>query len=130
MNKTGKPEKMGKPIGQLIIKLWGQQLGFLLLASGLLTGYNSLIALCVLLGGLIYWIPNAYFTLYAFRFRGAQAAAAVLRSMYRGETGKFMLTVVGFALVFTLVKPIEPISLFVSYSVMTISQWVLVSRWP
>lgn len=121
---------MGKPIGQLIFKLWGQQLGLLLLASGLLTGFSATVALSVLLGGLIYWVPNAYFTLYAFRFRGAQAAAAVLRSMYRGEVGKFMLTVVGFALVFTLVKPIEPLSLFVSYSAMTISQWILVSRWP
>lgn len=121
---------MGKQIGQLILKLWGQQLGILLLIVSIVWWFNPWVAYSMLLGGLIYWIPNAYFTLYTFRFRGAQAAAIVLRSMYRGEVGKFMLTVVGFALVFTWVKPIEPIALFVTYIVMIFSQWILVSRWP
>lgn len=120
---------MGNSIGRPIAILWGWQLGLLLLASALLWWLNPVLAYSVLIGGLIYWVPNAYFTLYAFRFRGAQAAANVLRSMYRGEFGKFLLTGVGFALAFVLVKPLDSIGLFAAFIGMTLSQWLLVSRW-
>ena len=117
-------------MNQLIVKLWVQQLGLLFLASAIVGSFNAIASYSALLGGLIYWLPNAYFTLYAFRFRGAQAATVVLRSIYRGETGKFVLTIIGFALVFLLVKPLSPIILFISYIAMIFSQWMLVSRWP
>ncbi|MGH1486638.1 MAG: ATP synthase subunit I [Cellvibrionaceae bacterium] len=120
----------GKTIGRLITVLWGRQLTFLLLVVGILWWFDPVLAYSALIGGLIFWLPNAYFTLYAFRFRGAQAAAAVLRSMYRGEIGKFVLTIVGFSIVFSVVKPLEPISLFLTYIVMTVTHWILVSRWP
>lgn len=120
---------MGKPISRLIITLWGKQLALLGLLVIPLWLFNTVLAYSALIGGLIYWIPNAYFTLYAFRFRGARAAATILRSMYRGEVGKFALTVVGFAIAFSLVKPLEPVSLFLAYIAMTISHCFLVSRW-
>ncbi len=120
---------MDKDIGQLIVRLWGKQLGLLLLFVVCLWWFNSVTALSVLIGGLIYWIPNAYFTLYAFRFRGTEAAFIVLRSMYRGEFGKFLLTGVGFAIAFVLIKPIDPVGLFLAFIGMTVTQWIFVSRW-
>jgi len=76
---------------QKIAKLWLSQLVLLVLSTLVLWWFSPTSALSVLLGGLVYWVPNAYFTLYAFRFRGAQAAILILRSMYRGEFGKLLL---------------------------------------
>lgn len=110
--------------------LWVQQLLIIFIVAGAFWWFDSVSAYSSLIGGLLYWLPNAYFTLYAFRFKGARAAAMVLRSMYRGEVGKFTLTVVGFAIIFTWVKPLDPFALFITYSVITVSQWAFVSRWP
>ena len=65
-----------------------------------------------LLGGLIAWLPNIYFAHKAFRFSGARAAQAIVRSFYAGEAGKLIFTSALFALVFTGVKPLNPLSLF------------------
>ena len=119
----------GKSRGRLITILWGQQLTFLFLVVAILWWLDSVLAYSALMGGLIFWLPNAYFTLYAFRYREVQAAATVLRSMCRGEAGKFVLTIVSFALAFSLVKPLDPSSLFLAYMAMTVVHWILVSRW-
>ena len=112
---------------RLIAKLWGQQLFFLLLISGLIWQFNSISAYSILLGGLIFWLPNTYFSVYAFRFHGASAAVQILRSMYLGEVGKFVLTLVGFALTFTTVQPLNVISLFIAYISMVLSHYLFVS---
>lgn len=121
---------MKPTIRQRFVQLWISQ--FCLLAVAILitwfTGYPVL-AKSILIGGIIYWIPNAYFAFYAFRYRGAQATAYVLRSMYRGEFGKFVLTGVGFAIVFTSVEPLNPGGLFTAFIGMTVWQWLFTSRW-
>ena len=48
---------------------------------GPIAGYSGL---C---GGLIAWLPNVYFAHKAFRFSGARAAQAIVRSFYAGEAG-------------------------------------------
>ncbi|AHL77583.1 ATP synthase subunit I [Stutzerimonas stutzeri] len=73
---------------------------------GNVAGYSGL------LGGLIALLPNIYFAHKAFRFSGARAAQAIVRSFYAGEAGKLIFTSVLFALVFTGVKPLNPLSLF------------------
>ncbi|WP_407313896.1 F0F1 ATP synthase subunit I [Pseudomonas sp. nanlin1] len=74
--------------------------------KGAVSGYSGL---C---GGLIAWLPNVYFAFKAFRFTGARAAQAIVRSFYAGEAGKLILTAVLFALAFVGVKPLAPIALF------------------
>jgi ATP synthase protein I len=76
-----------------------------------------------LAGGLIAVIPNLYFTSYAFRYRGARSAKLIVRAFNRGETGKFLLTLVGFGGVFTLVRPISVSTLFLVYVAMIAVQW-------
>eukprot|EP01132_Coremiostelium_polycephalum_P013877 gene13877-16878_t len=61
---------------------------------GVVAGYSGL---C---GGLIALLPNMYFAHRAFRFSGARAAQAIVRSFYAGEAGKLILTAVLFALTF------------------------------
>jgi ATP synthase protein I len=120
---------MGKTIGKKILALWGRQLTGLILVTVSLWWINTTLAYSILVGGLIYWIPNAYFTLYAFRFKGARAASAVLHSMYRGEVGKFVLTALGFSLAFISIKPINFVGLFLAYMAMMFTHWYFVSRW-
>jgi len=73
---------------------------------GGVAGYSGL---C---GGLIALLPNIYFAHRAFRFSGARAAQAIVRSFYAGEAGKLILTAVLFALVFAGIKPLAPLALF------------------
>ncbi|UFH49361.1 F0F1 ATP synthase subunit I [Pseudomonas sp. KNUC1026] len=75
-------------------------------AYGTVSGYSGLI------GGVIAWLPNVYFAYKAFRYSGARAAQAIVRSFYAGEAGKMILTAVLFALAFAGVKPLAPLALF------------------
>ena len=119
---------MGKLTYQLLLKMWLQQLLALFLVALSFWWFNRVISYSVFLGGLVYWIPNLYFAAYAFRFRGAQAAQQVLLGFYRGEIGKFILSCVGFAIVFTLVKPLHLLAFFIAYIVLTLLQWLQLSR--
>ncbi|WGL15372.1 ATP synthase subunit I [Microbulbifer bruguierae] len=94
------------------------------------------IALSALLGSLLCVLPNLYFGVRAFellgpnrgKLRGARASQRAVGSFYRAETGKFAMTLVGFALVFTMVKTLNPAALFISYGLCVILQWILVAR--
>ena len=99
-----------------------------LAGAGLHASGRPVTALSVVLGGALCALPNAYFGLRAFRDSGARAAQRVLENFYRGETGKFVLTLVGFAAVFVVVRPLDPAALFISYGLCVIVQWVLVAR--
>ncbi|WP_245673251.1 F0F1 ATP synthase subunit I [Endozoicomonas ascidiicola] len=80
-------------------------------------------ALSSLLGGLCCALPNAYFVGKAFRYRGARSAKQIVSSFYRGEAGKLVLTTVGFILIFTQVKPIEPLALFGAFVAVQSVSW-------
>ncbi|HEX5841667.1 MAG TPA: F0F1 ATP synthase subunit I [Pseudomonas sp.] len=84
---------------------------------GAVAGYSGL---C---GGLIAWLPNLYFAHKAFRFSGARAAQAIVRSFYAGEAGKLVLTAVLFALTFAGVKPLEPLAVFGVFFLTQLVNW-------
>ncbi len=90
--------------------------------------YEQTIAYSLLLGGLISVIPNVYFASYAFRYSGARAAPLIARAFFWGETGKFLLTVVGFGAVFLLVKPLDALALFSAFGAMILVQWIVTAR--
>ena len=85
---------------------------------------GTVFALSSLLGGLCCSLPNAYFVWRAFRYRGARSAKLIVSSFYRGEAGKLVLTSVGFILVFTLVKPLEPLALFGTFIAVQAVSWL------
>ncbi|HBX56466.1 F0F1 ATP synthase subunit I [Pseudomonas sp. UBA2684] len=84
---------------------------------GVVAGYSGL---C---GGLIAWLPNVYFAHKAFRFSGARAAQAIVRSFYAGEAGKLILTAVLFALTFAGVKPLEALAVFGVFFLTQLVNW-------
>lgn len=59
------------------------------------------------MGGGISLAGSLYFSLQAFRHAGATSAAHIVRSFYKGEAGKFVLTAALFAVVFVTVKSVE-----------------------
>jgi ATP synthase protein I len=85
--------------------------------QGPVAGYSGL---C---GGLIAWLPNMYFAHKAFRFTGARAAQAIVRSFYAGEAGKLILTAVLFALTFAGVKPLEALAVFGVFFLTQLVNW-------
>lgn len=86
------------------------------------------VAWSILAGGMIAVISHLYFTVYAFRYMGARASQQIARSFNRGETGKFVLTLIGFGCVFQGGLASEPLAVFGGYIAMLLWQWVLVAR--
>ncbi|MBS7598623.1 F0F1 ATP synthase subunit I [Pseudomonas sp. RC2C2] len=84
---------------------------------GAVSGYS---ALC---GGLIAWLPNVYFAWKAFRYTGARAAQAIVKSFYAGEAGKLILTAVLFALTSAGVKPLAPLAVFGVFLLTQLVSW-------
>ena len=85
-----------------------------LLCAGLwgwVAGYSGL------LGGLIAWLANVYFAFKAFRYFGARSAKAIVQSLWAGEMGKQILAAALFALLFVVVRPLEPLAVFAGYLV-------------
>lgn len=97
-----------------------------------LVAYDKVFAYSVLSGGLIAIVPQGYFALLAFRWRGARSAPAIARSSYLGEVGKFILSVAGFAVVFAAVRPVDGLAVFIGYLVMLpvqfVGSWLLLTR--
>ena len=78
---------------------------------GWVAGYSGL------LGGLIAWLANVYFAFKAFRYFGARSAKAIVQSLWAGEMGKQILAAALFALLFVVVRPLEPLAVFAGYLV-------------
>ncbi len=81
-------------------------------------GYSAL------LGGIICLIPNAYFAYRTFAYQGAQAARKIVNSFYKAEAVKLGLTALFFGLTFKYVKPLEPLSLFMTFFIVQVVHWL------
>ena len=103
------------------------QLALLVLASLFLLMIDRVIAYSVFSGGLTAIVPQAYFALYAFRWRGARSAQAIARASYVGEVGKFALSVAGFVIVFTMLRPISGLAVFAGFLAMLVIQ--IIGSW-
>lgn len=110
------------------------QLAVLLLSCLLLAVWDRVWAVSALCGGLVAVIPQAWFAARVFRYRGARSAKVAARSGYAGEVGKFLLSAVGFAAVFILLRPVSGAAVFAGYLVMLALQitgsWMLLRRSP
>ncbi len=104
------------------------QLILLIAVCCILWPVDNVLSYSALLGGSLVVLPNVYFAFYAFRFMGSRQASIALHSIYRGEMGKFTLTLVGFALVFLLVKPLHSAALFGAFIVATGIHWIVTAK--
>jgi ATP synthase protein I len=108
------------------------QLAVLVLLCLVLLASDTVCAYSVFSGGLIAVLPQAYFAVLAFRWRGAKSARAIARSSYIGQAGKFLLSVAGFAAVFAALRPLNAPAVFAGYLLMLAIQitgsWLLLRR--
>jgi len=102
-------------VGQFLAMVLVGSVGYLL--AGQVSGLSAM------LGGLIAWLPNTYFALRAFRYRGARAAQKIVRSFYAGAFGKMILTMAMFAIVFIKVKPLSALALFIGFAIVQTANW-------
>jgi ATP synthase protein I len=109
-------------------KVWLRQAAVLLVSVVATAWFDWITAKSVLIGGLIYLLPTIYFALTTLCRQNNRSTELILQNMYRGEAGKFLLTSTGFMIAFIVLKPIEVVSLFLSFFTMTIIGLVMMSR--
>lgn len=96
----------------------------LLLAStfaAMLLLVDPTMAWSFLCGGLVNVVPGVYFARQVFQTRKT-AVAEVTRAFYRGEVVRFVLTAVGFGMVFALLRPLNAVAVFAGFGVMWVVQ--------
>jgi ATP synthase protein I len=76
------------------------------------------------LGGLIAFIPSAYYVWRSSRLLNPGEAAEILKANYKAEAGKLGLTAVLFGVAFTQFGPIAAVPLFTTYILTLLSYWV------
>ncbi len=109
-------------------KLYATQIALLSVVSLCLLWVDITTAYSVLLGGLTFIVPTGFFARQVFRYRGAQATRQITQAFYRGEVTKFVLTAMAFALIFTLVKPLNLMALWLAYVMALVIHHLLAIR--
>lgn len=117
---SSRKKKSDSPIRQVIL---AQAIASLLAASSLLL-WDWVAAYSALLGGLICVIPNGYL---AFRISATDGLSRARRTgrLIQGEAGKLIQTVLLFALVFGLVRPLESAALLLSFIGIQLLHWLV-----
>jgi ATP synthase protein I len=85
------------------------------IALVLFLAVNMELATSVVIGGLAFIIPNAYFAKYVFRYSAADSPRLAVRWLYLGEVVKVIATVMIFAIGFLLVERLNVPALFIAY---------------
>ena len=111
-----------------LLKATIYQIAALLLVVAFISMTDKLMAVSVLMGGLIQILPQAWFSWQAFKYAGASNVDRVVRSMYRGELGKVVMTATLFAILFTVDKQWNYIVLFTTFLAMIPLQWFLTKK--
>lgn len=128
MNSSDKEKQQKKALiaskNPLLFTLAVQLLA-VLPVSAILGLLNRLWLTSFLWGVLVYAVPNAYFTLYAFRYSRSGNSQLIVKSFYTGEFGKHALAAVGFAMVLKFVSPLHLPMLFAGFIGLITVQWFI-----
>lgn len=85
-----------------------------------------LIAKSTAIGALLSFMTQAVFAGFIFWYTGYRARLHIVSQLYRGQMVKWLLTVVGFALIFIMIRPLSAPALFIGFIIMQSSQsWAL-----
>lgn len=100
----------------VMLRVLVAQVGVGVVLAGVFSGvYGHVAGYSALLGSLTCAIPNAFLALRLSVPRRDTGGNALLRAAYIGEAGKLALTVLMFATVFALVRPLAAPALFVGF---------------
>ncbi|MBP2279807.1 ATP synthase protein I [Psychrobacter sp. PL19] len=79
------------------------------------------------IGALLSFATQAVFAGFIFWHSGYRARRHIVSQLYRGQMVKWLLTVLGFALIFITIQPLSAPALFVGFIVMQFSHTVMLS---
>jgi ATP synthase protein I len=100
------------------------QLAVALFFPLLMLPFGTASAWSALAGTLTGFIPNVYFAYRTFKFSGARAAGAIMRSAFAGHIGKWAMVVVFFIVLFTYFKSsLNYASLFGGFIAVKLTIW-------
>ena len=100
--------------GTTVVKILSYQVLIIIVVTiGFLLTGKEWQALSSILGGIAAFVPNLYFALRIHRSKG-QEARKIINSFYAGESGKLLLTVALFMMIFQ-VQNIQILPLLVGY---------------
>ena len=84
-----------------------------------------LVAKSLSIGALLSFATQVVFASFIFWHSGYRARQHIVTQLYRGQMVKWLLTIVGFAAIFIMVKPLSAPALFFGFIVMQISHSLL-----
>ena len=112
----------------LAYKIVGTQATIASLVPLLFLLMNKEAAVCALIGGWIATASNAYFAFQAFRYSGARAARQMVKSFQRGESGKFVITIVLMLVAYRQVPALQirenVLAMFTAFIAVLIVSWL------
>lgn len=97
-------------------------------AVGAVFGQAHLTAKSVAAGAMLAFVAQSAFTLIAYRLTGAKARQAIMLNMYLGQMIKWVITLLGFALIFKMALPIHTMLVFLGYVAMLVAHVVMMWR--
>ncbi len=98
-------------------------LGFLLEAFGVAYATKSLA-----LGGLLGYLAQCAFAVMAYRKTGTKAGQVIMLNMYLGQVIKWAITLIGFALIFMFVKPVQSFLVILGYFILQVVNIITMFR--
>ncbi len=89
---------------------------------------DLVIAKSAAIGGLLGFATQMVFAWFMFSYTGYQARNRIVSQFFRGQALKWLLTVFGFALIFTTVEPLSAPALFIGFIIMKVSHVLMLGR--
>ncbi len=80
------------------------------------------------LGGLLGYLAQCVFTFMAYRTTGAGARQLIMLNMYLGQIFKWVITLIGFALIFIFAKPIQAFLVILAYFLLQVVNTVVMFK--
>ncbi|WP_369600511.1 ATP synthase subunit I [Hahella sp. SMD15-11] len=100
------------------------QISIALILAAIALGWGRNTSLSILTGAMICALPNLYFTSRVFAWQGARAARQIVKTFYRAEAIKLILTAILFALAFRFAPWLEVLPLFIGFIVVQSVHWL------
>ena len=89
---------------------------------------DLVIAKSAAIGGLLGFATQMVFAWFMFSYTGYRARNRIVSQFFRGQALKWLLTVFGFALIFTTVEPLSAPALFIGFIIMKVSHVLMLGR--
>lgn len=80
------------------------------------------------MGVLLSYVAQSAFTFIAYKKTGAKVRQAIMLNMYLGQMIKWLITLLGFAMIFMFAKPMVAWLVVVGYLIMQVTHIVLMWR--